>query len=102
MAAARVLNLKWKGRRAERSREIMSQSRLLQARVRHFSFRGRRAMREKCCERGVRRWFWAGSETVTVIRERRVRDLGAFAGKGAGERSAGSLPEIDWERATVV
>lgn len=102
MAAARVLNLKWKGRREERSREMMSQSRLLQARVRHFSFRGRRAMREYCCERGVRRWFWAGSETVMVMRVRRVRDLEGLGGRGGGERSAGSFPEMDWERAMVV
>lgn len=102
MAADNILNLKWNGIRSERSREIRSHSKLVQAFSSDFSFVGRSATRSYACVRLVRRWFWEGSERMRFRRVSRFSDLGAFVGAAGGAKFEGSFPLIVCESATVV
>lgn len=88
------MNLKWNGIRSEKSREIRSHSKLVQAFSSDFSFVGRSATKSYACVRLVRRWFCEGSERMRFRRVSKFRDFGAFAGAAGGARFGGSFPLI--------
>lgn len=96
------MNLKWNGNRSDRSREIISHSKLVQAFSRDFSFVGRSATRSYACGKLERRWFWDGSESNRFKRVSSLRDFGAVAGTLGGVRFGGSFPLTVCESATVV